>query len=126
MRRRFERRWARLVRFAREAPERPVPAAPIERDWLSEASRAPSATAAAWRRMAAPALAIALLYALALPALYLADGITELLRLSVRDIPRPPTLPTPPVPAPPRLPPLRPMTDQIPTLAPLFEREIFP
>ena len=123
---RFERRWERLVRSARAAPQRPVPAAPVERDWLSEASRAPSPTVAAWRRLAAPALAVALLYVLALPALYLSEGITEVLQFSVRDIPRPPALPPPPVPAPPRLPPLRPLADQMPTLAALFEREIVP
>jgi hypothetical protein len=122
----FERRWERLVRSSREAPERPSPPAPVERDWLSEASRDRSAIVPSWPRWTSPALALALLYALALPALYLSDGITDVFQVSVRDIPRPPGLPTPPVPAPPRLPPLRPMTDRIPALAALFEREVSP
>jgi hypothetical protein len=134
----FDRRWRALARSARGAPEASVPPAPAVEPLLVVAARTerprPAAVPGAagarspWSRPAwvLPALVFAALNGLALPFLDRAIAASMDLRLSLRDIPRPPALPSPPVPAPPLLPrpPLVPRSQE--ALSLLFPEETRP
>lgn len=65
----FHRRWRRLARAASSAGDPPVPPAPDGARLLRLARTAPSATASPWAHPFPSALALALLWAVALPAL---------------------------------------------------------
>jgi hypothetical protein len=105
----FDERWRALTRAAGRAPEPRL--VPLRWEWTdSLATRpAPAERPSARRRgpalsWALPAAVVALLYALALPALEPAWTNVRTLTNPLEAVPRAPTVPSPPVPAPPPLP----------------------
>jgi len=100
---RFDERWRRLARSAGRAPEPPFGPPPLH--LVSRAlGAAPASSAESWRLWWGPVAAAALLCGSALPFVEGALQAAASLDVSLRDLPRPPTLPTPPLPRAPILP----------------------
>jgi hypothetical protein len=100
----FDARWRTLARSARRAPEAPVSAPPTGLAHRAVEALASPSAAWWWRPWLGPVAAMVVLYTLALPLVDGALAATASLQVSLRDVPRPPSLPKPPVPHAPVLP----------------------
>lgn len=105
----FDDRWRALTRAAGRAPEPPL--VPLRWEWAESLATRPAPEEQPSARLRGPApgwalpvAVVALLYALALPALEPAWTTVRTLTNPLEAVPRAPTVPSPPVLAPPPLP----------------------
>jgi hypothetical protein len=100
----FDARWRTLARRARRAAEPPLGTPPLGLARPAVEALGAPYTAMWWRPWLGPVAAMAVLYVLALPLVDGALAATASLRVSLSDVPRPPSLPSPPLPHAPLLP----------------------